>query len=87
MTTIDHESVIPITAYQLVPKHRYLADRVRLQSSIFRGFGRTRETDGRKGLMFSTLSPSVLSLIGHIHELPLQHAPDGHRCTEQADHQ
>lgn len=68
--TIAQEPVVPEHGYQMQFKPNKWASNVRMRSSSFRGFGRVREADGRKGLAFSCVGVFVMSLMGAIYEHP-----------------
>ena len=73
MSNLDSEVTLQVREFSVVPAHTERADNVRIKSSALRGVARVREADGRKGLVFSTLSAFVLSLVGSIHEHPSRH--------------
>lgn len=67
---LESEVTLEVREFPLMPAHPERADDAKIKSSALRGVARTRESDGRKGLVFSTLSAFVLSLVGAIHEHP-----------------
>jgi hypothetical protein len=75
MTELKEEPRREVRAYRVPLKGR--TANVRDNSVMFRGFGRVKEADGRKSLAFSTLSASVLQLMGAIH--------DGHQLPRNGD--
>jgi hypothetical protein len=68
--TVDQEPVVPTHGYQMQLKPNPWASNLRMRESSFRGFGRVREADGRKGLAFSCVGIFVMSLMGAIYEHP-----------------
>lgn len=68
--TLEVEPTLPQHGYQIQYKPIPHASNLRMRGSAFRGFGRVREADGRKGLAFSTVGTFVMGLMGAIYEHP-----------------